>query len=89
MFSSIGITEILIILSVALIIFGGRKIPQLARDLGGGIREFKRSLTNAREDINLEYNENSLNDGGSIASPIKKRKSVKTPKKAQKNKKSS
>ncbi len=51
MFSSIGLPEILIICIAILILFGGRKIPQLARDLGTGIREFKRSLTNAKNDM--------------------------------------
>ena len=53
MFSSIGIPEILIILVIVLILFGGRKIPQLARDLGTGIREFKRSLTSAKDGIEV------------------------------------
>ena len=51
---SIGIPEILLTLTAVLILFGGRKIPQLARDLGSGIREFKRSLTNARDDLQIE-----------------------------------
>ena len=51
MFSSIGLPEILVIFTAVLILFGGRKIPQLARDLGTGIREFKRSLLNAKDGI--------------------------------------
>lgn len=44
---SIGWTEIAVILVLALLLFGGRKIPQLAKDLGSGIREFKDSLSGA------------------------------------------
>ena len=48
----IGPWEIGLIMLVALLLFGGRKIPQLAKDLGTGIREFRKSLTeSAREEI--------------------------------------
>ncbi len=46
----IGGPEIIIILIVVLILFGGKKIPELAKGLGKGIREFK----NAAEDINIK-----------------------------------
>jgi sec-independent protein translocase protein TatA len=44
---SIGITELLLILVIVLLIFGGRKIPELARGLGEGIRNFRQAV---RED---------------------------------------
>jgi TatA/E family protein of Tat protein translocase len=40
---SIGTTELLVILVVALVVFGPRKLPELARGLGRGINEFKRA----------------------------------------------
>jgi sec-independent protein translocase protein TatA len=40
----IGIPELLIILLILLVIFGGKKIPEIARGLGEGIRGFKDSL---------------------------------------------
>ena len=73
MFSSIGIPEILVILTAVLILFGGRKIPQLARDLGTGIREFKRSLTNAKDGLELEESTHILNEEQSIARSSPKR----------------
>ena len=39
-----SVAELLIILAIVLIIFGGRKIPEIARGLGEGIRNFKDSL---------------------------------------------
>ncbi|CAM3931327.1 twin-arginine translocase TatA/TatE family subunit [Flavobacterium sinopsychrotolerans] len=39
--SSIGVTEILIILAVVLLLFGGKKIPELMKGFGSGIKEFK------------------------------------------------
>ena len=48
---NLGFWEVLIIVVVALLLFGGRKIPQLARDLGTGIREFKNTLNSAQNEI--------------------------------------
>ena len=44
----LGVTEILIILAVVLLLFGGKKIPELMKGLGSGIKEFK----NAAKDEN-------------------------------------
>ncbi len=44
MFGNIGWQEILLILLVILLLFGARKIPDLARSLGKGIKEFRSAL---------------------------------------------
>ena len=44
MLKSIGLPELLVILAVAVLLFGGKKIPELAKGLGEGIRNFKSSL---------------------------------------------
>ncbi|MBS1872405.1 MAG: twin-arginine translocase TatA/TatE family subunit [Acidobacteria bacterium] len=44
MLRSIGLPELLVILIVAVLLFGGKKIPELAKGLGEGIRNFKTSL---------------------------------------------
>jgi len=41
---NLGLPEILVILAVAILLFGGKKIPELAKGLGEGIRNFKESL---------------------------------------------
>jgi sec-independent protein translocase protein TatA len=44
---SLGVPELLIILLVVLILFGAKRIPELARGLGKGIREFKDASSGA------------------------------------------
>jgi len=44
MLRGIGTTELIIIAVVLLILFGGRKLPELARGIGNAIREFKKSI---------------------------------------------
>jgi sec-independent protein translocase protein TatA len=41
---TIGFPELLVILGVAVLLFGGKKIPELAKGLGEGIRNFKEAL---------------------------------------------
>lgn len=53
----IGPWEIGLIMLVALLLFGGRKIPQLAKDLGTGIREFRKSLTESARPELIEEDE--------------------------------
>ena len=53
----LGTWEIVIIVLVILLLFGGKKLPELARGLGKGLREFK----NAKRDIEKEVN-NAVDD---------------------------
>ena len=46
MLDTIGMPELLVILAVAVLLFGGSKIPELAKGLGEGIRNFKQALKN-------------------------------------------
>ena len=49
MFRTIGPTELLIIVVVAVLLFGGKKIPELAKGLGEGIKNFKSSVKTEEE----------------------------------------
>ena len=49
MFGSIGMPEMIVILVIALIIFGPRKLPELGKSLGKSIAEFKRAIQRAAE----------------------------------------
>jgi sec-independent protein translocase protein TatA len=47
---NIGPLEIVVILIIALIVFGPKRLPELGRSMGKGIREFKSSLTGDKDD---------------------------------------
>ena len=47
----LGFNEILIILIIVLLLFGGKKIPELMRGLGRGMREFNDAKNNVRREI--------------------------------------
>ncbi len=49
MLRSIGPTELIIIVIVAVLLFGGKKIPELAKGLGEGIRHFKNAVKSEEE----------------------------------------
>lgn len=48
---NLGFPEILMILVVVLLLFGAKRIPEIAGSFGKGIREFKRSLSEAKDAI--------------------------------------
>ena len=50
MFGSLGIWEILLIVGIGALIFGGKKLPQLGKGLGEGIMNFKNSLKRDSEE---------------------------------------
>ncbi len=54
MFGPIGFQEIVLILALALLIFGPKKIPEIARSLGKGFREFKQSTSGIMDSVNQE-----------------------------------
>lgn len=49
-----GSGEILIILVVILILFGGKRLPEFAKSLGKGIREFKKACNGEEESLEIE-----------------------------------
>ena len=50
----IGTPELLVIVFVILLLFGGKKIPELMRGLGKGVNNFKKGLNEVEEGINKE-----------------------------------
>ena len=50
MIPGVGLPEIIIVLVIVLVIFGPKRLPDLGRSLGGGMREFKDSVTGNHKD---------------------------------------
>jgi sec-independent protein translocase protein TatA len=53
-FGSFGTQEIIIILLVVLLFFGGKKIPELMRGLGKGVRSFKEGMNDVEKEIKTD-----------------------------------
>ena len=51
---NLGTTEIIIIALVILLLFGGKKIPELMRGLGKGVSQFKKGMNDIEQEINAE-----------------------------------
>ena len=61
----LGGPEIIIVLALGLVLFGAKKLPELGKGLGQGIREFKKGTSDLRNDL-----ESSLNDlPSSVSAP--------------------
>ena len=48
---SLGPWEIIIIFVVILLVFGGKKLPELAKGLGEGIKEFKKATSDIKDEV--------------------------------------
>lgn len=51
LFGNLGMSEIIIILFVVLLLFGGRKIPELMHGLGKGVSSFKKGMNDIQDEI--------------------------------------
>jgi len=69
MFGSIGMPELIIILVIALIIFGPRKLPELGRSLGRSINEFKKASNELRSTLEEEIRVEEQRDRTTAAAP--------------------
>jgi len=53
----IGMWEMILVLAVALIIFGPAKLPELGRSIGNGLKEFRKATKDLKDSISFEDNE--------------------------------
>jgi len=49
----VGTQELLVILLVVLLLFGGRRLPELARALGNGVRDFRKAVRDVQREVDL------------------------------------
>ncbi|MBT2699311.1 twin-arginine translocase TatA/TatE family subunit [Neobacillus sp. C211] len=61
MFSNIGIPGLILILTLALIIFGPKKLPEIGRAFGQTLKEFKKSTRELTDDVMKDIDEEKKN----------------------------
>ncbi len=59
LFGTIGATEIIIIALIVLLLFGGKKIPELMKGIGKGVKSFKDGMKGVEEDIKQDSDNGS------------------------------
>jgi sec-independent protein translocase protein TatA len=59
---SLGAPEIIIILVIALLVFGPRRLPEMGRSLGRAVREFKKASDTARKEFGVDEIEREIKD---------------------------
>ena len=69
MFGSIGMPELIIILVIALIIFGPRKLPELGKSLGRSLNEFKKASTDLQNTLEQEIKIEEQKEAAEKAAP--------------------
>jgi len=54
MFGSIGTSELLVILLIALLLFGKDRLPDLARSIGKAVRQFRSAIDEVKDELNID-----------------------------------
>jgi len=62
MFGNIGFPELLVIMAIALLIFGPKKLPEVGKSLGKALREFRRTTDEIKEKIEEEIQAEEFRD---------------------------
>jgi len=69
---SIGPAEIIIVLIIALLVFGPKRLPQMGKSLGRGVREFKKAAETAKTELGLGEVTDGINDiKSTFTDPVK------------------
>ena len=73
MFGSIGMTELIVILVVALVVIGPKRLPELARTLGKALGDFKRATSDFQDSFSLEDDYELLDEDAREKEPGEKK----------------
>ena len=78
MFGNLGFPELLIIMVVILLLFGAKRIPEIAGSMGKGIREFKKNINDATREVTTDSRGNIEGDSQSRLTPaeLERRRAV-------------
>jgi sec-independent protein translocase protein TatA len=70
MLGNIGPLEIIVVLIIALIVFGPKRLPELGNSLGKGIREFKDSVTGENKDDDVDDDVKAVSASKATTAPV-------------------
>jgi sec-independent protein translocase protein TatA len=70
MLGNIGPLEIIVVLIIALIVFGPKRLPELGNSLGKGIREFKDSVTGENKDDDVDEDVKAIGASKATTTPV-------------------
>ncbi len=68
-FGNIGFTEILLLFLVALLLFGAKRLPEIGKSLGSGIREFKKATKEVQREVSIDLDEETKKSGPGTSVP--------------------
>jgi len=74
MFGNLGFPEILIIMVIILLLFGAKRIPEIAGSMGKGIREFKKNINEATREITSETQPPAAPDSRLTSAELERRR---------------
>ncbi len=78
---NLGMPEIIIILLIVLLLFGPKKLPELARGLGQSVREFKKGANDIKQEFEQVVNEEPAKPEPQAAAPAEKKAEAPTEQK--------
>lgn len=77
---NLGMGELLIVLVIVLLVFGAKRIPEIAGSFGKGIREFKRNVNEVGNELRSADRSPALGQGTPAATPTEADQSAREPK---------
>lgn len=67
---NLGMGELVVVLVIVLLVFGARRIPEIAGSFGKGIREFKRNINEVGNEMRAPDRSQQLGTGSAPAQPV-------------------